>query len=149
MMALADLCSTFLREGDPLMNALSPLFSSDRPDTMRHWLTRLGETAVTAVHPDSLLPDRLPTPPAGRTLVVGAGKAAAAMAAALERAWQVRYPDAPLEGLVVTRYGHGAECRDIEVLEASHPMPDDLSERAARRMLESVEGLGEDDLVIA
>ncbi|SHK72795.1 glycerate kinase type-2 family protein [Halomonas caseinilytica] len=131
------------------MNALSPLFSSDRPDTMRHWLTRLGETAVAAVHPDSLLPDRLPTPPAGRTLVVGAGKAAAAMAAALERAWQVRYPDAPLEGLVVTRYGHGAECRDIEVLEASHPMPDDLSERAARRMLESVEGLGEDDLVIA
>ncbi|SEN35572.1 glycerate kinase type-2 family protein [Halomonas caseinilytica] len=131
------------------MNALSPLFSSDRPDTMRHWLTRLGETAVTAVHPDSLLPDRLPTPPAGRTLVVGAGKAAAAMAAALERAWQARYPDAPLEGLVVTRYGHGAECRDIEVLEASHPMPDDLSERAARRMLESVEGLGEDDLVIA
>ncbi|WP_275285754.1 glycerate kinase type-2 family protein [Halomonas elongata] len=131
------------------MNALSPLLSSDRPEAVRSWLTRLGETAVAAVHPDSLLPDRLPTPPAGRTLVVGAGKAAAAMAAALERAWQARHPDAPLEGLVVTRYGHGAECRDIEVLEASHPMPDDLSERAARRMLESIEGLGEDDLVIA
>ncbi|RAW07547.1 glycerate kinase [Halomonas elongata] len=136
------------------MNALSPLLSSDRPEAVRSWLVRLGETAVEAVHPDSLLPDKLPTPPAGRTLVVGAGKAAAAMAAALERAWQSRYPEAPLEGLVVTRYGHGpqgqgAECRHIEVLEASHPMPDDLSERAARRMLESVEGLGEDDLVIA
>ncbi|MDL4861857.1 DUF4147 domain-containing protein, partial [Halomonas elongata] len=65
------------------MNALSPLLSSDRPEAVRSWLVRLGETAVEAVHPDSLLPDKLPTPPAGRTLVVGAGKAAAAMAAAL------------------------------------------------------------------
>ncbi|UYG07000.1 glycerate kinase [Halomonas sp. M4R1S46] len=131
------------------MNAHSPLLSRDRPEAARAWLMRLGETAVEAVHPDTLLPDRLPSPPAGRTLVVGAGKAAAAMAAALERAWQARHPEAPLSGLVVTRYGHGAECRHIEVLEASHPMPDDLSEQAARRMLEAVEGLGEDDLVIA
>ncbi|MBB3231487.1 glycerate kinase type-2 family protein [Halomonas stenophila] len=131
------------------MNALSPLLSCDRPEAARAWLTRLGEIAVEAVHPDTLLPDRLPDPPAGRTLVVGAGKAAAAMAAALERAWQARHPQAPLSGLVVTRYGHGAECRHIEVLEASHPMPDDLSEKAARRMLEAVEDLGEDDLVIA
>ncbi|MFG6177665.1 glycerate kinase [Halomonas sp. THAF12] len=136
------------------MNALSPLLSRERPEAARAWLKRLGETAVSAVHPDTLLPDRLPDPPAGRTLVVGAGKAAAAMAAALERAWQARHPEAPLSGLVVTRYGHGpqgqgAECRHIEVLEASHPMPDDLSEKAARRMLEAVEDLGEDDLVIA
>ncbi|RTR07032.1 glycerate kinase type-2 family protein [Halomonas nitroreducens] len=131
------------------MNALSPLLSRERPEAARAWLRRLGETAVSAVHPDTLLPDRLPDPPVGRTLVVGAGKAAAAMAAALERAWQLRHPQAPLSGLVVTRYGHGAECRHIEVLEASHPMPDDLSEQAARRMLEAVEDLGEDDLVIA
>ncbi|MBB3190452.1 glycerate kinase type-2 family protein [Halomonas cerina] len=126
---------------------------------VRAWLRRLGEIAVSAVHPDTLLANRLPAPPPGRTLVVGAGKAAAAMAAALERAWQARHPEAPLSGLVVTRYGHGpqaqgpqehgTECRQIEVLEASHPMPDDLSEKAARRMLEAVEDLGEDDLVIA
>ncbi|HSH47623.1 MAG TPA: glycerate kinase, partial [Halomonas sp.] len=110
-----------------------------------------------AVHPDTLLPDQLPAPPTGRTVVVGAGKAAAAMAAALERAWQASQPEAALSGLVVTRYGHGLQGtpqgqtggQRIEVLEASHPMPDDLSERAARRMLESVQGLGEDDLVIA
>ncbi|MCE0734389.1 glycerate kinase [Halomonas sp. G15] len=118
------------------------------------WLRGLADTAVHAVHPDSLLPGELPPPPAGRTLVVGAGKAAAAMAATLERAWQAHQPEAPLEGLVVTRYGHGIEeheapCERIEVLEASHPMPDGLSEEAARRMLEAVAPLGEEDLVIA
>ncbi|WP_136248258.1 glycerate kinase type-2 family protein [Halomonas borealis] len=136
------------------MNAPSPPFPRVRPETARAWLRRLGDTAVAAVHPDTLLPDRLPDPPAGRTLVVGAGKAAAAMASALERAWMARQPEAPLSGLVVTRYGHGpqgrgTECRHIEVLEAAHPMPDDLSERAARRMLEAVETLGEEDRVIA
>lgn len=118
------------------------------------WLRSLADAAVRAVHPDSLLPGELPSPPAGRTLVVGAGKAAAAMAVTLERAWLAHQPEAPLAGLVVTRYGHGPEdpgapCERIEVLEASHPMPDGLSEEAARRMLEAVEPLGEDDLVIA
>lgn len=135
----------------PPMNEHSSLF--DDPEAVRDWLVTLGEAGVRAVHPDTLLPDQLPSPPAGRTLVIGAGKAAAAMAAALERAWQAHQPDAPLSGLVVTRYGHGpqgeADCQRIEVLEASHPMPDDLSERAAKRMLEAVEGLDEDDLVIA
>ncbi|QJR00044.1 glycerate kinase [Halomonas sp. PGE1] len=113
------------------------------------WLRELADTAVAAVHPDALLAGQLPEPPAGRTLVVGAGKAAAAMAAALERAWQAHHPEALLSGLVVTRYGHGTACERIEVLEASHPMPDDLGERAARRMLEAVGELGEEDLVIA
>ncbi|NIC05500.1 glycerate kinase type-2 family protein [Billgrantia bachuensis] len=113
------------------------------------WLRRLADVAIAAVHPDTLVADLLPDPPPGRTVVVGAGKAAAAMAAALERAWQERCPDAPLSGLVVTRYGHGADCDVIEVLEASHPMPDDLGEKAARRMLEAVTALGEDDRVIA
>ncbi|WP_240470579.1 glycerate kinase type-2 family protein [Halomonas halocynthiae] len=126
---------------------------ADDPVAVRDWLVKLSEAGVRAVHPDTLLPDQLPQPPRGRTLVVGAGKAAAAMAAALERAWQMSQPDAPLSGLVVTRYGHGpqhaADCQRIEVLEASHPMPDNLSERAAKRMLEAVDGLSEDDLVIA
>lgn len=123
--------------------------SLDRTADVSEWLRCLADIAVTAVHPDSLVANLLPDPPPGRTVVVGAGKAAAAMAAALERAWLARCPDAPLAGLVVTRYGHGEACRVIEVLEASHPMPDDLGEKAARRMLEAVSGLGEDDRVIA
>lgn len=123
--------------------------SLDRTVDLAEWLRRLAEVAVTAVHPDTLVADLLPDPPPGRTVVVGAGKAAASMAAALERAWQARCPDAPLSGLVVTRYGHGETCAVIEVLEASHPMPDDLGEKAARLMLEAVGELGEDDRVIA
>ena len=118
------------------------------------WLRTLADIAICAVHPDSLVPDLLPDPPPGRTVVVGAGKAAAAMAKALEGAWQARCPGAPLSGLVVTRYGHGLQAQEeacglIEVLEASHPMPDDLGEQAARRMLAAVAGLGEEDRVIA
>lgn len=134
------------------MNAIPslPPFPSSASDIdAQDWLQSLSRLAVSAVHPASLLATHLPEPPAGRTLVVGAGKAAAAMAAALERAWQERYPEAPLSGLVVTRYGHGEACERIEVLEASHPMPDDLGEKAARRMLEAVDGLGADDRVIA
>ncbi|QTP60209.1 glycerate kinase [Billgrantia antri] len=127
----------------------SVLPSFDPEWDVADWLRRLADVAVTAVHPDSLVADLLPDPPPGRTVVVGAGKAAASMAAALERAWQSRCPNAPLTGLVVTRYGHGADCDVIEVLEASHPMPDDLGEKAARRMLEAVTDLGEDDRVIA
>lgn len=134
----------------PSLETVSAGAPSPQPgDPALAWLRRLAATAIDAVHPASLLPDLLPAPPAGRTLVVGAGKAAAAMAAALERAWEARQPEAPLDGLVVTRYGHGAHCRRIEVLEAAHPMPDGLSEEAARRMLAAVEGLTEDDLVIA
>ncbi|MBD3897126.1 glycerate kinase [Halomonas sp. ML-15] len=135
------------------MNAFIPPAPFTSTESTRQWLLRLAKGAVAAVHPDALLPENLPAPPAGRTLVVGAGKAAAAMAQALERAWQQHYPDAPLDGVVVTRYGHGVSpqggMRRIEVLEASHPMPDDLGEQAARRMLDSVSGLGKDDLVIA
>src|SRR5699024_4802060 len=89
-------------------------------------------------------PSHLPARPVGRTLVVGAGKAAAAMAQAVEAHWPGQ-----LAGLVVTRYGHGAPCRQIEVLEAAHPVPDGLSEQAARRMLAAVASLGEDDLLLA
>lgn len=118
-------------------------------DATRARLMDIARHAVASVHPSHLMAGRLPDAPKGRTLVVGAGKAAAAMAKSLEDAWDDRYPTSSLSGLVVTRHGHAERCRQIEVLEASHPMPDDLGERAARRMLESVQGLTHDDLVIA
>ena len=83
--------------------------------------------------------------PTGRCIVVGAGKSAAKMAAALEDAW----PDVELSGLVVTRYGHAVPTRHIDVMEAAHPVPDDNSMQAARRMLTLVAGLSRDDLVLA
>ena len=103
------------------------------------------KAAIDAASPALCLPPHLPAPPAGRTIVVGAGKAAAAMAAAVEAHW----PDAsPLEGLVVTRYGHGAATRRIEVVEASHPVPDAAGEAAARRILDLVQGHTADDLIL-
>jgi hydroxypyruvate reductase len=86
----------------------------------------------------------LPPKPRGRTVVVGAGKASAQMAQAFEAAW-----DGPLSGLVVTRYGYGATCRKIEIVEAAHPVPDEAGYLAARRIMETVSGLSHDDLVVA
>lgn len=104
------------------------------------------KAAVAAADPLKIVPSHLPSPPRGRTLVVGAGKAAAAMALAVEKHWpQV----APLSGLVITRYGHGLPTQRIEVIEAGHPIPDEQGEAAARRIFEAVQALGEDDLVLA
>jgi hydroxypyruvate reductase len=102
------------------------------------------DAAVAAAAPATALPPCLPRPPKGRTVVVGAGKASAAMAAALEAHWP-----GELSGLVVTRYGHAVPTRRIEVVEAAHPVPDAAGERAAARILALVEGLGPDDLVLA
>ncbi len=110
----------------------------------RDLLEAMFQAAVDAAMPDKVLSHHLPPPPKGRTLVVGAGKASAAMAAALEAAWP-----GPLDGLVVTRYGHAVPCRAIEIVEAAHPVPDAAGEAAARRILELARGLGEDDLMIA
>ncbi|GAC1329230.1 MAG: glycerate kinase [Beijerinckiaceae bacterium] len=101
------------------------------------------DAAVAAALPEKRIPLFLPPPPRGRTLVIGAGKAAATMARAVEANWP-----GPLSGLVVTRYGHGAPTSRIEVVEASHPVPDEAGERAARRMLSMVRGLSSDDLVL-
>lgn len=101
------------------------------------------EAAIDAAQPVYCLPPHLPAPPSGRTVVVGAGKAAAAMAQALERHWK-----GDLSGLVVTRYGYAVPCRQIEVVEAAHPVPDLAGMQAAARMLEMVRGLTRDDLVI-
>ena len=102
--------------------------------------------AVAAADPARILPSHLPAPPRGRTLVVGGGKAAASMAAAVETHWPA---DAPLSGRVVTRYRHGLPTRRIEVVEASHPLPDGRGEEAALRMLALASQLGPDDLLLA
>lgn len=104
------------------------------------------QAAVDAANPQQILPAHLPSPPSGRTLVVGGGKAAASMAAAVEAHWPA---DAPLSGLVVTRYRHGLPTRCIEVVEASHPLPDGRGEAAALRMLDMSRQLGPDDLLLA
>jgi len=112
----------------------------------RGLLRELFDAAVSAADPARCLPPWLPEPPAGRTVVVGAGKAAAAMASAVEAHWRGD-PDR-LSGLVVTRYGHGAPTRRIEVVEAAHPAPDEAGQVAAARILDAVRGLGADDLVL-
>jgi hydroxypyruvate reductase len=112
----------------------------------RQLLRAMFDAAVGAAHPSVCLPAFLEkiAPPKGRTIVVGAGKAAASMAAAVEKHWPH-----PLEGLVVTRYEHGAPTSKIEVIEASHPVPDAAGRAAAGRILAKVQGLTEDDLVLA
>src|SRR6516164_1984621 len=109
----------------------------------RKLLRRMFDAAVAAASPALCVPEHLPRPPNGRTIVVGAGKAAAAMAAAVEANWS-----GPLTGLVVTRYGHSVPCRHIEVIEAAHPVPDAAGYTAARRIVDLVGGLTADDLVL-
>ena len=112
----------------------------------RALLRGLFDAAVGAADAAHCLPAFLPAPPAGRTVVVGAGKAAAAMARAVEEHW--RGDAGRLSGLVVTRYGHGLPTRRIEVVEASHPAPDAAGQIAAARILDAVKGLTADDLVL-
>lgn len=108
-------------------------------------LQAMFTAARAAADPAHCVAPHLPPVPKGRTVVVGAGKAAASMARAVELAWP---QDAPLEGLVVTRYGHDVPCDRIQVVEASHPVPDSAGEKAAALILQKVKGLGPDDLVL-
>jgi glycerate 2-kinase len=108
------------------------------------FLTAIFNAAVAAADPDRTIRDHLPAKPKGRTVVIGAGKGSAQMAAAFEKAW-----NGPIEGLVVTRYGYGAKCERIEIIEAAHPVPDAAGLEASRRLLEKVQGLTADDLVVA
>ncbi|KJF66962.1 glycerate kinase type-2 family protein [Rhizobium nepotum] len=108
-------------------------------------LNRIFMSAVASADPAKVLKHHLPSPPKGRCVVVGAGKASAAMAAALDAAWG----HVDLSGVVVTRYGHAVPAGRIEIIEASHPVPDDMSAEAAKRILAAVEGLTADDMVIA
>lgn len=117
---------------------------TELPVSPQTFLRELFDAAVAAALPQRFISACLPSPPSGRTVVVGAGKASAAMAQALEAAWS-----GPLEGVVVTRYGHGVACRQIRIVEASHPVPDENGLAATREIIEAVSGLGADDLVIA
>ena len=106
-------------------------------------LRRMFDAAVAAADPAGIVPGHLPPRPPGRVVVLGAGKAAAAMAAVVEDAW-----GGPLEGLVATRYGHAVPTRFVEVVEAGHPVPDAAGARAARRILALAESLRPDDLAL-
>lgn len=109
----------------------------------RALLRRLFDTAVAAADPMRCVPAALPPKPDGRVVVVGAGKASARMAEAVEAAW------GPCEGLVITRDGYSRPCRGIEIVEASHPVPDARGRAATTRLLDLLDGLGPDDTVIA
>lgn len=110
----------------------------------RALLEQMFHRAVAQAQPALGVRLHLPERPAGRTVVIGAGKASAQMARAFEEAW-----DGPLTGLVVTRYGYAEACSRIEIVEAAHPVPDEAGFLAARRILETVSGLSPDDLVVA
>jgi hydroxypyruvate reductase len=101
------------------------------------------DAAIASAQPALCIPPHLPAPPKGRLVVVGAGKASAAMARAVEDNWA-----GPLSGLVVTRYGYAVPCERIEIVEAAHPVPDAAGMNAAQRMLDLVATLGADDLVL-
>jgi hydroxypyruvate reductase len=108
------------------------------------FLVSIFNAAVAAADPEKTILNHLPAKPKGRVIVIGAGKGSAQMAAAFEKVW-----DGPIEGLVVTRYGYGAKCERIEIIEAAHPVPDAAGLEASRRLLEKVRGLTADDLVVA
>jgi hydroxypyruvate reductase len=109
----------------------------------RQFLRTLFDTAVAAAQPANLIPGKLPPCPEGRTLVIGAGKAAASMARAVEDNWP-----AALSGLVISPYGHSLACQRIEVVEAAHPVPDSSGLDAAKRILTMAGDLSDEDLVL-
>ena len=109
----------------------------------RELLRQMFDAAILAAQPEHCIPRFMPEPPKGRTIVIGAGKASAEMARALEKHWP-----GELSGVVVTRYGYAVPCEKIEILEAAHPVPDQAGLDAAKRILATVQGLSADDLVI-
>lgn len=116
---------------------------TERSTDARGLLNRMFASAIAAAQPSHCIPPYLPPPPKGRLVVIGAGKASAEMARAVEQHWT-----GPLEGLVVTRYGYAAPCRRIEIVEAAHPVPDVAGLVAAQRILELVRDLTADDTVL-
>ena len=110
---------------------------------MKALLRQMFDAAVASAQPSRVIASHLPAAPAGRLIVIGAGKASAAMAQAVEQHWK-----GPIEGLVVTRYGYAVPCAHIEIVEAAHPVPDAAGLAAAKRLLQLVQGLSADDLVL-
>ena len=121
----------------------SDLRESPAPSDRRRLLHDLFDAAVAQSSAAICVPPALPPEPVGKTVVLGAGKAAASMARAVEDHWQ-----GPLDGLVVTRYDHGADCDRIEVVEAAHPVPDEAGRNAAQRLIDMADSLGPDDLAL-
>ena len=124
------------------MSSIAPLQESFARDLLR----RMFDAAIASAQPAQCVPPYLPSPESvgkGRLIVIGAGKASAAMARAVEDHWV-----GPLSGLVVTRYGYGVPCQRIEIVEAAHPVPDAAGLMAAQRMLEVAQGLTQDDVVL-
>lgn len=119
---------------------MQPTSTAKQPALLR----AMFDAAVASAQPSLCLAQHLPLAPKGRTIVIGAGKASAAMAQALEAHWP-----GPLEGLVITRYGYAVPCERIEIVEAAHPVPDAAGLEATARVRQLVSGLTEDDLVIA
>ena len=114
-----------------------------RPPPAKELLRQMFDAAIASAEPAVCIPPHLPKAPRGRLIVVGAGKASAAMARAVEENWR-----GPLSGLVVTRYGYAVPCKHIEIVEAAHPVPDAAGMRAAQRILDLVGNLHEEDLVL-
>jgi glycerate 2-kinase len=114
-----------------------------RRPAAKELLRQMFDAAIASAQPAVCIPPHLPEAPRGRLIVVGAGKASAAMARAVEDNWQ-----GPLSGLVVTRYGYAVPCKHIEIVEAAHPVPDAAGMHAAQRMLGLVGDLHEEDLVL-
>ncbi|ERP86240.1 hydroxypyruvate reductase [Labrenzia sp. C1B10] len=112
-------------------------------ESVQDFLKRLFLRAVEVADPMQSLGAFLPEKPAGRVVVIGAGKASARMAEAVEKVW------GPCEGLVITRYGYARPCEGIEIVEAAHPVPDEMGFVATKRMIELVSGLGENDYLLA
>ncbi len=119
------------------------MIESARATAARDLLRRMFDAAIASAQPALCIPPHLPEPPAGRLIVIGAGKASAAMAHAVEQHLRV-----PLSGLVVTAHGYAVPCERIEIVEAAHPLPDGAGLAAARRMLDRVRNLAADDLVL-
>ena len=114
------------------------------PDQPHVFLDDLMRAAIGAANPLEVVPPHLPPPPKGRTVVLGAGKASAAMAKAVEENWL-----GDLSGLIVTRYGFNVPCERIEIVEAAHPVPDMAGREAASRILAIAQNLGPDDMCLA
>src|SRR5690625_4177839 len=130
--------------GEKAKAALSPsLIQGEMNLDQRAFLLALFDAAIAAADPMRVISPALPRRPAGRVIVIGAGKASARMAEAVEHEWGA------CSGLVITRYGHGRACRGVEIVEAAHPVPDEAGVAATARMLDMVAGLGEDDFVLA
>ncbi len=114
----------------------------------RPFLNDLFATSISAVSPERTLPSHLPSPPKGRTLILGAGKAAASMAKSVQDNWKGPRDANRFGGMVVTRYNHDLPLDGIEVVQSGHPMPDDNGEKAARKMLQLASELTQDDMLL-